>query len=151
MNILDGPERAFASMIQITLVFAASKWFIRVVAMSFIFTHFYSIAAPETGPTFAQLMESNAFEELLDRGAAPAQLRWIFAVLAAEGTPALVIWNTHEQSLGADIEDSLLRTTPSPSPNLVMMTSMYVCRWRTVSSSNAAFVSTSNGGVPLVW
>jgi hypothetical protein len=60
-----------------------------------------------------------AFEELLNSGAAPAQLRWIFSVLAAEGSPALIIWNAHEKSLGADIRDRLLRTTPSPHPDLV--------------------------------
>ncbi|KAJ7936391.1 hypothetical protein B0H13DRAFT_1555033, partial [Mycena leptocephala] len=44
-----------------------------------------------------------AFEELLESGAAPAQLRWIFAVLAVEGSPPLIIWETHEDSLCADI------------------------------------------------
>jgi hypothetical protein len=31
------------------------------------------------------------FEELLEIGALPPQLRWIFAVLAVEGSPVLTI------------------------------------------------------------
>lgn len=50
-----------------------------------------------------------AFEELLDFGAAPAQLRWIFTVLATEGHPVLQIWEAHETSLSADIRDRMLR------------------------------------------
>lgn len=60
-----------------------------------------------------------AFEELLEYGAPPTQLRWIFAVLAVEGSPALTIWEAHEDSLGADIRDRLLRTTESPSPEII--------------------------------
>jgi hypothetical protein len=60
-----------------------------------------------------------AFEELLEFGAPPSQLRWIFALLAVEGSPALVIWEAHEDSLGADIRDRLLRTTSSPSPEII--------------------------------
>jgi hypothetical protein len=60
-----------------------------------------------------------AFEELVNFGAAPAQLRWIFAVLAVEGCPALIIWEAHEAELSADIRDSLLRSTPSPSLEVV--------------------------------
>jgi hypothetical protein len=60
-----------------------------------------------------------AFEELLNFGAPPAQLRWTFAVLAAEGSPALVIWEAHEKSLSADIHDHLLRTTASPNADFV--------------------------------
>ncbi|KAJ7362946.1 hypothetical protein DFH08DRAFT_1025440, partial [Mycena albidolilacea] len=45
-----------------------------------------------------------AFEELLESGAPPAQLRWIFAVLAVEGSPALTIWEAHECALSADIK-----------------------------------------------
>jgi hypothetical protein len=60
-----------------------------------------------------------AFEELLNFGAPPAQLRWIFALLAVEGSPALTIWEAHEGCLSADIRDSLLRTTSSPSPDLI--------------------------------
>jgi hypothetical protein len=52
-------------------------------------------------------------------GAPPAQLRWIFCVLATEGSPALAIWDPHEQLLGADIRDQLLRTTSSPHPDVV--------------------------------
>lgn len=60
-----------------------------------------------------------AFEELLDSGAPPAQLRWIFAVLAVEGSPALIIWEAHEDALSADIKDRMLRVTTSPPPYLV--------------------------------
>jgi hypothetical protein len=60
-----------------------------------------------------------AFEELLNFGAPPAQLRWTFTVLAVEGGPALIIWETNEQSLSADIRDHLLRTTASPNPDFV--------------------------------
>lgn len=61
-----------------------------------------------------------AFEELLNFGAAPAQLRWIFAVLAAEGSPALIIWEAHKESLGADIRDRMLCITSSPPPDLII-------------------------------
>jgi hypothetical protein len=60
-----------------------------------------------------------AFEELLNFSAPPAQLRWIFALSDVEGCPALTIWEAHEGSLSADIRDSLLRTTSSPSPDLI--------------------------------
>ncbi|KAJ7936191.1 hypothetical protein B0H13DRAFT_2303911 [Mycena leptocephala] len=60
-----------------------------------------------------------AFEELLESGAAPAQLRWIFAVLAVEGSPPLIIWETHEDSLCADIVDRMLQVTANPPPDLV--------------------------------
>jgi hypothetical protein len=60
-----------------------------------------------------------AFEELLNFGATPAQLRWTFDVLAVEGSPALSIWECHEKSLSADIRDRLLRTTASPNPDVV--------------------------------
>jgi hypothetical protein len=60
-----------------------------------------------------------AFEELLEFGAPPSQLRWIFALLAVEGSPALIIWEAHEDSLGADIRDRLLRTTDSPPPEII--------------------------------
>jgi hypothetical protein len=60
-----------------------------------------------------------AFEELLDSGAPPAQLRWIFAVLAVEGSPALVIWESHEDALSADISDRMLRSTSFPPQELV--------------------------------
>jgi hypothetical protein len=60
-----------------------------------------------------------AFEELLDFGAPPSQLRWIFAVLAVEGGPALIIWEAHEDALSADIKDTMLRVTSSPQPALV--------------------------------
>jgi hypothetical protein len=60
-----------------------------------------------------------AFEELLEFGAPPSQLRWIFSLLAVEGSPALIIWEAHEDSLGADIRDRLLRTTDSPPPEII--------------------------------
>jgi hypothetical protein len=60
-----------------------------------------------------------AFEELLEFGAPPSQLRWIFALLAVEGSPALIIWEAHEDSLGADIRDRLLRTIDSPPPEII--------------------------------
>jgi hypothetical protein len=60
-----------------------------------------------------------AFEELLDSGGPPAQLRWIFAVLAVEGSPALVIWESHEDALSADIRDRMLRSTAFPPQQLV--------------------------------
>jgi hypothetical protein len=60
-----------------------------------------------------------AFEELLESGAAPAQLRWIFALLAVEGSPALTIWETHECALSADIKDRMQRVTASPPAELV--------------------------------
>ncbi|KAJ7934350.1 hypothetical protein B0H13DRAFT_1855242 [Mycena leptocephala] len=60
-----------------------------------------------------------AFEELLESGAAPAQLRRIFAVLAVEGSPPLIIWETHEDSLCADIVDRMLQVTENPPPDLV--------------------------------
>ncbi|KAJ7312635.1 hypothetical protein DFH08DRAFT_822074 [Mycena albidolilacea] len=60
-----------------------------------------------------------AFDELVDTGAAPVQWRWIFCVLATEGSSALAIWDTHEQSLGAVIRDQLLRITSSPHPDVV--------------------------------
>ncbi|KAJ7303427.1 hypothetical protein DFH08DRAFT_722225, partial [Mycena albidolilacea] len=59
------------------------------------------------------------FEELLEFGALPSQLRWIFAVLAVEGSPILMIWETHENALGADIRDRLLRTSAAPNPNMI--------------------------------
>jgi hypothetical protein len=49
-----------------------------------------------------------AFEEMLNFGAAPAQLRWIFADLATEGHPVMGIWEAHEESLSADILDRML-------------------------------------------
>jgi hypothetical protein len=60
-----------------------------------------------------------AFEEMLKFGAAPAQLRWIFAVLAAEGHPVMAIWEAHERSLSADILDRMLRMTATLDPTLV--------------------------------
>jgi hypothetical protein len=60
-----------------------------------------------------------AFEELLNFGAAPAQLRWIFAVLASEGNPVMSIWDTHEVSLCADIRDRMLRVNSHPDPILI--------------------------------
>jgi hypothetical protein len=60
-----------------------------------------------------------AFEEMLKFGAAPAQLRWTFAVLAAEGHPVMAIWEAHEGSLSADILDRVLRMTATPDPTLV--------------------------------
>jgi hypothetical protein len=60
-----------------------------------------------------------AFEELLDSGAPPTQLRWIFSVLAVEGSPALIIWEAHEDALSADIRDRMLRVTASPPQDLV--------------------------------
>lgn len=60
-----------------------------------------------------------AFKELVEFGAPPAQLRWLFSVLAIEGSPVLTIWENHEDSLSADIKDKLLRTTSSPSPGLI--------------------------------
>jgi hypothetical protein len=59
------------------------------------------------------------FEELLEFGALPSQLRWILAVLAVEGSPILMIWETHENALGADIRDRLLRTSAAPNPNMI--------------------------------
>lgn len=59
------------------------------------------------------------FEELLEFGALPSQLRWIFAVLAVEGSLILMIWETHENALGADIRDRLLRTSAAPNPNMI--------------------------------
>jgi hypothetical protein len=61
-----------------------------------------------------------AFEELLNLGAPPSQLRWIFAILATEGSPALNIWEAYKESLGADIRDRMLRTTASPQPDLII-------------------------------
>ncbi|KAJ7939857.1 hypothetical protein B0H13DRAFT_1850064 [Mycena leptocephala] len=55
-----------------------------------------------------------AFEELLESGTPPTQLRWIFAVLAVEGSSALTIWGAHECALSADIKDSMQRVTPDP-------------------------------------
>jgi hypothetical protein len=55
-----------------------------------------------------------AFEELVNFGAPPSQLRWIFAVLAVEGSPALLIWESHEDALSADIRDRMLRVTAHP-------------------------------------
>jgi hypothetical protein len=60
-----------------------------------------------------------AVEELLESGAPPAQLRWIFAVLAVEGSPALTIWEAHECELSADIKDSMQRVTPNPPAEMV--------------------------------
>jgi hypothetical protein len=60
-----------------------------------------------------------AFEEMLNFGAPPAQLRWIFVVLATEGHPVIGIWDAHEGSLAADIRDHLLRKTATPNPTLV--------------------------------
>ncbi|KAJ7923673.1 hypothetical protein B0H13DRAFT_1864659 [Mycena leptocephala] len=60
-----------------------------------------------------------AFEELLDFGAPPSPLRWIFAVLAVEGSPVMIIWEAHEDALSADNKDSMLRETSSPPPTLV--------------------------------
>ena len=60
-----------------------------------------------------------AFEELLNFGAPPAQLRWIFAVLATEGNPVMSIWDKNESSLSADIRDRMLRVTSRPDPMLI--------------------------------
>jgi hypothetical protein len=60
-----------------------------------------------------------AFEELLHFGAPPAQLRWIFALLATEGHPVMSIWEAHEARLSADIHDRMLRVTSSPDPTLI--------------------------------
>jgi hypothetical protein len=59
------------------------------------------------------------FEEMVSFGAAPAQLCWIFAVLATEGHPVMGIWDTHEGSLSADMLDRLLRVKATPNPMLV--------------------------------
>jgi hypothetical protein len=55
-----------------------------------------------------------AFEELLSLGTAPAQLRWIFILLAVEGNPVMSTWDDHAASLSADIRDSMLRLTSRP-------------------------------------
>ncbi|KAJ7348429.1 hypothetical protein DFH08DRAFT_1000256 [Mycena albidolilacea] len=60
-----------------------------------------------------------AFEELVNFGAPSSQLQWIFAVLAVEGSPALLIWETHEDTLSANIRDQVLRVTTHPPPELV--------------------------------
>jgi hypothetical protein len=60
-----------------------------------------------------------AFEELLNLGTAPAQLRWIFTLLAVEGNPVMSIWADHEASLSSDIRDSMLRVTSQPEPSLI--------------------------------
>jgi hypothetical protein len=49
-----------------------------------------------------------AFEELLNFCAPPTQLRWLLAILAAEGSPALIIREAHKESLGTDIRDRML-------------------------------------------
>jgi hypothetical protein len=36
-----------------------------------------------------------------------------------EGSPALLIWETHEDTLSADIRDRMLRVTAHPPPELV--------------------------------
>jgi hypothetical protein len=59
------------------------------------------------------------FEELLESGAAPDQLRWIFTLLVVEGSPTLTIWEKHEGALAADIRDHMLRVTRHPPPGLV--------------------------------
>ncbi|KAJ7343041.1 hypothetical protein DFH08DRAFT_811363 [Mycena albidolilacea] len=59
------------------------------------------------------------FEELLKSGAPLAQLRWIFAVLAVEGSPELTIWGAHECEFSADIKDSMQRVTPAPPAEVV--------------------------------
>jgi hypothetical protein len=56
-----------------------------------------------------------AFDELLNFGAAPVQLRWLFAVLAVEGNPMMEIWDAHEAQLAADIRDRILRVTMEPT------------------------------------
>jgi hypothetical protein len=60
-----------------------------------------------------------AFEELLNLGTAPTQLRWIFILLAVEGNPVMSIWDDHAASLSADIRDSMLRLTSRPDPILI--------------------------------
>jgi hypothetical protein len=60
-----------------------------------------------------------AFEELLNLGTAPAQLRWIFTLLAVEGNPVMSIWADHEASLSSDIRESMLRVTSQPDPTLI--------------------------------
>jgi hypothetical protein len=60
-----------------------------------------------------------AFEEMVNFGAAPAQLCWIFGVLATEDHPVMGIWDTHEGSLSADSPDRLLGVTATPNPTLV--------------------------------
>jgi len=60
-----------------------------------------------------------AFEELLQMGASPAQLRWLFAVLGAEGEPVLLLWEKYEDNLSADVRDTLLQTNPHPAALIV--------------------------------
>lgn len=60
-----------------------------------------------------------AFEELLAFGTAPAQLRWIFALLAVEGNPVMPIWDEHQAHMAADIRDRMLRVTSTPDLNLI--------------------------------
>lgn len=60
-----------------------------------------------------------AFEELLAFGTAPAQLRWIFALLAVEGNPVMPIWDEHQADMAADIRDRMLRVTSTPDLNLI--------------------------------
>jgi hypothetical protein len=60
-----------------------------------------------------------AFEELLNLGTAPAQLRWIFILLAVEGNPVMSIWENHAASLSADIRDGMLRLTSRPDSSLI--------------------------------
>jgi hypothetical protein len=59
------------------------------------------------------------FRELLQFGVAPSQLRWVFAVLASEGEPVITLWEDYEADLSADIQDTMLRTNPSPHPSAI--------------------------------
>jgi hypothetical protein len=60
-----------------------------------------------------------AFEELLHLGSPPSQLRWLFAVLAAEGEIVCNLWNSYQAELSADIRDFYLRSSPTPDPQLI--------------------------------
>lgn len=60
-----------------------------------------------------------AFEELVAFGVAPAQLRWLFALLGAEGNPIMSIWDKYQNEMSADIRDRMLRVTSMPDTNLI--------------------------------
>jgi hypothetical protein len=57
-----------------------------------------------------------AFTELVELGVSPAHLRWMYCVLAAEGSPMLRRWERHQSALGGDLRDRALRTGAVTNP-----------------------------------
>jgi hypothetical protein len=79
----------------------------------------FQSAARNLGLFQNQTEATMAFQELLHLGSPPSQLRWLFAVFAAEGEPISDLWSTYQAELSADIRDFHLRSTSIPDPEFI--------------------------------